>query len=377
MGLPLSLYIHIPWCVRKCPYCDFNSHQADAALPEEAYVAALLSDLAMQVGDAAGRSIETIFIGGGTPSLFSGRAIGRLLEGVDRRLPLAPDAEITLEANPGAAEASRFAEYRKAGVNRLSIGVQSLDDAKLSALGRIHDRNEALAAVDLARAAGFDNLNLDLMYGLPRQSLGEALADLDAVIALQPEHLSWYQLTLEPNTLFHRRPPPLPDDDDIGDIMDAGMDRLASSGFERYEISAFARQAERARHNVNYWQFGDYLGIGAGAHGKITLPDGRIVRRMRPRHPKAYLEENRPGSSERVLTGEELPIEFMLNALRLIDGVPAHYFPDRTGLSLDAIAGQLRKAYARELLAPQADHLRPTPLGLRYLNELLLIFETA
>ena len=377
MALPLSLYVHLPWCVRKCPYCDFNSHPADETLPENAYVGALLNDLAAQAGDAAGRAIQTVFIGGGTPSLFSAQAIAALLAGIDARLPLAADAEITLEANPGAAEAGRFAGYRAAGVNRLSIGVQSLDDAKLSALGRIHDRNEALAAVDMARAAGFDNLNLDLMYALPQQSLREALADLDELIALQPEHISWYQLTLEPNTLFHRRPPPLPDDDAIGDIMDAGLDRLAANGFERYEISAFARQSRRARHNLNYWQFGDYLGIGAGAHGKITLPDGRIVRRVRPRHPKAYLQWDWPASNDRGLTREELPIEFMLNALRLIEGVPAKFFAERTGLPLDAIANRLEKAFDLELLAPQRDRLQPTPLGLRYLNELLLIFETA
>jgi len=377
MALPLSLYVHLPWCVRKCPYCDFNSHPADETLPENAYVGALLNDLAAQAGDAAGRAIQTVFIGGGTPSLFSAQAMAALLAGIDARLPLAADAEITLEANPGAAEAERFAGYRAAGVNRLSIGVQSLDDAKLSALGRIHDRNEALAAVDMARAAGFDNLNLDLMYALPQQSLREALADLDELIALQPEHISWYQLTLEPNTLFHRRPPPLPDDDDIGDIMDAGLDRLAASGFERYEISAFDRQSRRARHNLNYWQFGDYLGIGAGAHGKITLPDGRIVRRVRPRHPKAYLQWDWPASNDRGLTREELPIEFMLNALRLTEGVPAKFFAERTGLPLDAIADRLEKAFDLELLAPQRDRLQPTPLGLRYLNELLLIFETA
>ena len=377
MALPLSLYVHLPWCVRKCPYCDFNSHPADETLPENAYVGALLNDLAAQAGDAAGRAIQTVFIGGGTPSLFSAQAMAALLAGIDARLPLAADAEITLEANPGAAEAERFAGYRAAGVNRLSIGVQSLDDAKLSALGRIHDRNEALAAVDMARAAGFDNLNLDLMYALPQQSLREALADLDELIALQPEHISWYQLTLEPNTLFHRRPPPLPDDDAIGDIMDAGLDRLAAKGFERYEISAFARQSLRARHNLNYWQFGDYLGIGAGAHGKITLPDGRIVRRVRPRHPKAYLQWDWPASNDRGLTREELPIEFMLNALRLIEGVPAKFFAERTGLPLDAIADRLEKAFDLELLAPQRDRLQPTPLGLRYLNELLLIFETA
>ncbi len=375
MSLPLSLYVHIPWCVRKCPYCDFNSHQAAEALPESEYVTALLNDLRAQLPDAAGRSLRTVFIGGGTPSLFSGHAIGKLLEGINRLLPLAADVEITLEANPGAAEAKHFAGYRAAGVNRLSIGVQSLDNTKLAALGRIHDRDEAIGAVRKARAAGFDNLNLDLMYGLPQQSLAGAIADLDALIALQSEHLSWYQLTLEPNTLFHHRPPSLPDDDLLGDIMDAGLERLAASAYSQYEISAHARPQRAARHNLNYWQFGDYLGIGAGAHGKLTLPDGRIVRRVRPRHPQTYLQQDFQGNKERELSAEELPIEFLLNALRLVGGVPAETFEDRTGLPLNAIATQRQMACDRGLLAPEPEHLRPTPLGLRYLNDLLAIFE--
>jgi len=375
MDIPLSLYVHIPWCVRKCPYCDFNSHQAGYVLPEREYVASLLSDLLAQTRDAGGRPIRTVFIGGGTPSLFSGRAIGELLEGIDRLLPLAPDAEVTLEANPGTAEAKHFADYRAAGVNRLSIGVQSLDDTKLAALGRIHDRSEALAAVDMARAAGFDNLNLDLMYGLPQQSLVEALVDLDAIIASEPEHLSWYQLTLEPNTLFHHRPPPLPDDDLLGDIMDAGLDRLAVSGYAQYEISAHAGPGRAARHNLNYWQFGDYLGIGAGAHGKLTLSDGHIVRRMRPRHPQGYLQQDFQDTNERELSTAELPIEFMLNALRLVEGVPARLFAERTGLPLDVIANQLDEARVKGLMDTTPDKLRPTPLGLRYLNDLLAIFE--
>ncbi|HHI76505.1 MAG TPA: radical SAM family heme chaperone HemW, partial [Gammaproteobacteria bacterium] len=291
MTIPLGLYIHIPWCVRKCPYCDFNSHRAPQALPEADYVDALLRDLAVQAERVAGRTLETVFIGGGTPSLFSGRAIGELLAGAARLLPLAPDAEITLEANPGTAEAGRFADYRAAGVNRLSIGVQSLDDASLRALGRIHDQTQALAAVDMARRAGFDNLNLDLMYGLPRQTPEAALADLEALIGLGPEHLSWYQLTLEPNTLFHHDPPPLPDDDALGEMMDAGLARLSAAGFVQYEISAHARPGRQARHNLNYWRFGDYLGIGAGAHAKLTGADGTVRRYARPRHPRDYLAD--------------------------------------------------------------------------------------
>lgn len=375
MNIPLSLYVHIPWCVRKCPYCDFNSHQAGDTLPEQAYVAALLEDLAAQVSDVAGRSIQTVFIGGGTPSLFSGPAIAGLLEGVDRLLPMAADAEITLEANPGTAEARRFADYRAAGVNRLSIGVQSLDDPKLRALGRIHDRADALAAMDMARGAGFDNINLDLMYGLPHQTPGQAQADLQAVLDLGPEHVSWYQLTLEPNTLFHQRPPPLPDDDRLGEIMDAGLELLAAAGYRQYEISAHAREGFRARHNLNYWQFGDYLGIGAGAHGKLTLADSTIVRRSRPRHPQVYIEYGASKKSERLLTHHDLAIEFMLNALRLNDGVEAGLFRARTGLPLSAIGRQLVEARGRGLLDPDEARLRPTPVGQRFLNDLLAVFE--
>ena len=375
MTIPLGLYVHIPWCVRKCPYCDFNSHRAPQTLPEADYVDALLRDLAVQAERVAERTLQTVFIGGGTPSLFSGRAIGELLAGVERILPLAPDVEITLEANPGTAEAGRFADYRAAGVNRLSIGVQSLDDAALRALGRIHDRAQALAAVDMARRAGFDNLNLDLMYGLPDQSLAAALADLDALIALGSEHLSWYQLTLEPNTLFHHDPPPLPDDDALGEMMEAGLAYLSDAGFTQYEISAHARPGRQARHNLNYWQFGDYLGIGAGAHAKLTAADGTVRRYARPRHPRDYLGDPVAPGSERRLSPEELPIEFFLNALRLSEGVPSALFEARTGLPLAAVADRLAEARARGLLDPDPERLRPTPLGQRFLNDLLAVLD--
>lgn len=372
---PLGLYIHIPWCVRKCPYCDFNSHRAPEVLPENEYVEALLCDLAAQAPRAGRRDVQTVFIGGGTPSLFSGQAIGRLLEGVASLLPLAADAEITLEANPGTAEAGRFADYRAAGVNRLSIGVQSFDDQKLRALGRIHDRAEVLAAAAMARDAAFDNLNLDLMYGLPGQSLAQAMADLEAGIALAPEHLSWYQLTLEPNTLFHHAPPAaLPDEDALGDIMDAGLERLAAAGYRQYEISAHARRGRMARHNLNYWQFGDYLGIGAGAHGKLTAPDGVVCRLSRPRHPRDYLADPAAKGGERLLSRDDLVVEFFLNVLRLADGVPVELFEARTGLSLATVEGQLDEARGRGLLDPDPRWLRPTPQGLCFLNDLLEVF---
>ncbi|BAN70208.1 radical SAM family heme chaperone HemW [endosymbiont of unidentified scaly snail isolate Monju] len=372
---PLGLYVHIPWCLRKCPYCDFNSHAVSGEVPEAEYVDALLADLDVQAPRVAGRAVETVFIGGGTPSLFSGAAIGRLLEGIAARLDLTDAAEITLEANPGTAEAARFADYRAAGVNRLSIGVQSLDDQRLRALGRVHDAAEARQAVGWARAAGFDNLNLDLMYGLPGQDLQAALADLDAVLALAPEHLSWYQLTLEPNTLFHARPPALPDGDTVGDIMEAGLALLAGAGFRQYEISAHARPGRAARHNRNYWTFGDYLGIGAGAHGKLSAPDGRVRRYSRPRHPRDYLAAPAASGSERILSANELPLEFLMNALRLHSGVPATLFRERTGLSLAVIETPLAQARARGLLEDDPAVLRPTALGRRFLDDLLLLFE--
>lgn len=373
--IPLSLYVHIPWCVRKCPYCDFNSHRQPDRLPEPAYVQALLDDLCLDRAAAHGRQIGSVFFGGGTPSLFSAASIGRFLDQAARLIPFSAAVEITLEANPGTAEAQRFAGYRAAGVNRLSLGVQSLDDAKLAALGRIHGRDQAIAAVTMARAAGFDNINLDLMYALPEQTLKQARADLSALLELAPEHLSWYQLTLEPNTLFHQRPPPLPDDDLIGDMMDMGLELLAAQGYRQYEISAHARPGRQCRHNLNYWEFGDYLGIGAGAHAKLTGDDGHIRRITRQRHPARYLDADRPVSSIRELAATELPIEFMLNVLRLNGGVPAALFSERTGLSPALIATQLQQARQQGLLDADPAILRPSELGRRYLNNLLMLFE--
>ncbi len=375
--IPVSLYVHIPWCVRKCPYCDFNSHAVVTEIDQAAYIDALLSDFVIECGRQPLNEIHSIFIGGGTPSLFDEQQIGRLLEGVNRRVALSADIEITLEANPGTAEARRFAGYRAAGVNRLSIGVQSFDDAKLSALGRIHNSAEARSAIAMARAAGFDNLNLDLMYALPAQTSDEALSDLNTAIDLGPTHLSWYQLTLEPNTLFHHKPPSLPGDDEVADMMDAGLQRLDETGFRRYEISAYASSDRQCRHNLNYWRFGDYIGIGAGAHGKRTERAGRIWRRSKQRQPAAYLAQAARGAvlSESLVARDSLGVEFFLNALRLVDGVPLGFLADRAGLTLDDVAEPLCEARRCGLMDPDPAVLRPTRLGLDFLNDLLAIFE--
>jgi oxygen-independent coproporphyrinogen-3 oxidase len=378
--LPLSLYAHFPWCLRKCPYCDFNSHALRGPLDEAAYLRALRADLAQDLPMASGRRIGSVFLGGGTPSLASARFVGDLLAAVDRLAGLEAGAEITLEANPGAADTARFAGYRAAGVNRLSIGVQSFDDRALAALGRVHGRREAVAAAEAARAAGFDNLNLDLMYALPGQDGRGALADLEAAIALAPEHLSWYQLTIEPNTAFARAPPPLPDEEVAAEIQDAGLARLAEAGYARYEVSAFARPGRRCRHNLNYWAFGDYLGIGAGAHGKLTLADGRILRRHKPRHPAAFLAD--AGSvagiaGEDALGPDDLDVEFAMNALRLVDGVPLSLYAERTGLDPARLAASIARAGALGLLAADPDRLAPTPLGLQFLNRLIGLFGPA
>lgn len=372
---PLALYVHIPWCVRKCPYCDFNSHAAGPTLPEDAYVDALLADLDVDLPQVHGRPLTSIFFGGGTPSLFSARALGRLLEGVQRRVAFAADIEITLEANPGTFEQAKFRDYRALGINRLSIGVQSFQGDKLAALGRIHDGDEAIRAADMARAAGFDNLNLDLMHGLPGQTLDDALADLRTAIAQAPTHLSWYQLTLEPNTVFWSQPPQLPEDDTLWDIQEAGQALLAEHGFAQYEISAYARPGRRARHNLNYWTFGDFLGLGAGAHAKLTDPDGRIRRTWKTRLPKDYLA---PGNTfragERQLDADELPFEFLMNALRLTEGVAAADFPARTGLPLAELAAGRREAERRGLLLPDPERLAASPRGQLFLNDLLQLF---
>ena len=375
--IPVSLYVHIPWCVSKCPYCDFNSHALREPVDQGTYIDALLRDLDHEIARRPLPEIGSIFIGGGTPSLFKGVAIGRLLEGLMQRLHLARDAEITLEANPGAAEAAHFSDYRAAGVNRLSIGVQSLDDAKLRALGRIHSASEAVGAFCLARDAGFDNINLDMMYGLPAQTTADIVADLRALLALQPEHVSWYELTLEPNTRFHHRPPPLPDEDQLVEMMEQGQAILAARGYRQYEISAYARDDRLCRHNLNYWRFGDYLGIGAGAHGKLTMPHYRVQRRSKQRQPAAYLSSVAQGalSSERSVGDDELPVEFMLNALRLSAGVPTDLFAQRTGLGPDALSSALLQARGRGLMADDPNRLEATPRGRRYLNDLLALFE--
>lgn len=373
-ALPLALYIHIPWCAKKCPYCDFNSHAVKAPIPEADYVAALLRDLDHELADAPeSRPLTSIFFGGGTPSLFSGAAIGAILEGTARRLAFAPGIEITLEANPGTAEAERFRDYRAAGVNRLSMGVQSLDDAQLKRLGRIHGADEARAAVAMARAAGIDNLNLDLMFALPTQTVAEAAADLRQLIALAPEHISYYHLTLEPNTAFAAAPPPLPDSDSAYEMLEAGQQQLAAHGYAQYETSAYARPGRQALHNLNYWRFGDYLGIGAGAHGKRTLA-GRIERRARHKHPKTYLETAGSAASlqeVRTVAGDELAFEYCLNALRLHEGFAVADFEARTGLAFAVLEPRLARQRQRGLITMDSTGVRPTPLGRDHLNTLL------
>lgn len=372
---PLALYIHIPWCVRKCPYCDFNSHAASPVLPEEEYVDALLADLDNDLPATYGRPLSSIFFGGGTPSLFSAKALGRLLEGVEQRIPFAADIEITLEANPGTFEQEKFSAYRKLGINRLSIGIQSFQEAKLEALGRIHTGSEAVRAADMARQAGFDNFNLDLMHGLPDQSLDEALDDLRQAIALQPTHLSWYQLTLEPNTVFWNQPPVLPEDDTLWDIQEAGQALLAEHGYAQYEVSAYAQPGKAARHNLNYWSFGDFIGIGAGAHGKLSHPDGRIVRTWKTRLPKDYLNPAKPfQAGEKLLALDELPFEFLMNALRLTQGVEARLYPQRTGLTLESLGEGRRQAEQKGLLQVEPSRLVATPQGQLFLNDLLQYF---
>lgn len=377
---PLALYVHLPWCVRKCPYCDFNSHPQRGALPYDAYVDALLADLDGDLRDfgdaAAGRELVSIFFGGGTPSLFPADAIARLLEGVAARLPLADGIEVTLEANPGTVEHGRFEGYRAAGVNRLSIGVQSFDDGMLARLGRIHSSGEAERAVQEARDAGFDNLNLDLMYALPQQDLAGALADIERAIALAPAHISHYQLTLEPNTAFAASPPPLPEHDEAWAMQEACQARLAAAGYAQYEVSAYARDGRRCAHNLNYWRFGDYLGIGAGAHGKLSGAGG-VRRRWKTRHPAAYLRDAATPArigGDACVPAAELPFEYMLNALRLIDGVPAADAAARTGLDAAAFAPALRTAQARGWLETVDGMLRATPLGQRFLNDVIALF---
>lgn len=395
---PLSLYLHIPWCVKKCPYCDFNSHEARGVLPEQEYLAALVRDLELALPQIWGRKVYSVFIGGGTPSLLSGGSVAELLRQARMLLRLDPNAEITLEANPGTVEAERFAAYRDAGVNRLSLGIQSFNDAHLQALGRIHTADEAKRAIDIAQRH-FDNLNLDLMYALPQQTPEQALQDLRTALSFAPQHLSCYHLTLEPNTPFAHRPPPLPDDD-AGAAMQEGIEALlAEHGYEHYETSAFAQatlspdslpQAGerdagllrkssskwRARHNLNYWQFGDYLGIGAGAHGKLSFPD-KVIRQTRPRQPQAYMEavaRGEPVREQHEVAPRDLAFEFMMNALRLNEGFDAPLFEERTSLPLLTIRRELEQAEKKGLLLRDGQRIAPTALGRRFLNDLLEIF---
>jgi oxygen-independent coproporphyrinogen-3 oxidase len=369
---PLSLYVHIPWCLRKCPYCDFNSHEKRGEIPEDDYVAALVADLEASLPAVWGRRIRTIFLGGGTPSLFTPAAIERLVTAIRTRLPVDPDAEITMEANPGTFEAGRFRGYRAAGITRLSVGVQSFDDGKLAALGRVHGAAEARRALATALEV-FDTVNADLMYALPDQSLGQALADVREAIASGVPHVSAYHLTLEPDTHFHRFPPKLPDDDLAADMQEAIEAELGASGYGHYETSAFARAGHRARHNLNYWTFGDYLGLGAGAHGKVSSRD-RIVRESRIRNPQAYMRAAMEGSAileSREVAAPELPFEFMLNALRLVEGFPVELFAQRTGLAITAVERELAGAEAAGLIERDHVTIRPTPKGQRFLNDLL------
>lgn len=375
--IPLSLYVHLPWCLRKCPYCDFNSHLREGGLPEDRYIDALFADLERDLPLVWGRPVHSLFLGGGTPSLFSADAIDRLLVGLRARLPISALAEITLEANPGTVDMARFQGFRQAGVKRLSIGVQSFNDACLQRLGRIHDGQQAQTAIDAARQAGFDNFNLDLMFALPEQSIDQALADLDQALSFAPPHLSLYQLTLEPNTAFAQQPPAgLPDADSAAVMEEQLRERLQAAGLHRYEISAHAQSGHAAAHNLNYWQFGDYLGIGAGAHGKLTQASG-IIRSSKPRNPEAYMAQALaagPLGEMLPVASHELPFEFMLNALRLVDGFDPVLFPSRTGLALETIETSLHLAEQQGLITRDTKRIRPSAQGLHFLNDLVSLF---
>jgi len=370
---PLSLYIHIPWCVRKCPYCDFNSHQIAGELPENDYMIALFADLEQELPRVWGRSIRSIFIGGGTPSILSPETIYNLLSGVRARIPVVAGAEISLEANPGTVDISRFQGFREAGINRLSLGIQSFNDTALQNLGRIHGRDEAMNAIEAARQAGFNNINLDLMFGLPAQTIEAALEDLNIAVAYKPSHLSWYQLTIEPNTLFYHQPPPrLADDDLLWDMQMAGQRYLAEQGYFQYEVSAYAKAGQRCQHNLNYWKFGDYLGIGAGAHGKISEL-GKITRLSKQRHPQRYLESAVIANCT-TLTVEDVVLEFMMNALRLLEGFTIQEFTENTGLNIACIEKTVQEASGRGWLEVSKQRIRATETGMRFLNDLLGLF---
>ena len=375
-NLPLALYVHLPWCVRKCPYCDFNSHEIKGgSFPEQDYVDALIRDLEFSAGLFRSRELVSVFLGGGTPSIMSSGAIGSILEAVDAVSGLSSASEITLEANPGTVDSGRFAGYRSLGVNRLSIGVQSFSDASLTAIGRIHDGDEARSAVTTAFDAGFSNINIDLMYGLPGQTVEDALSDLAAAASLEPAHISWYQLTIEPNTVFHAKPPSLPDDDLIWEMQTGGQDYLTRQQYRQYEVSAWSREGYECRHNLNYWEFGDYVGVGAGAHGKIS--NGSITREARLRVPASYIRNAGTGSviaEHKVLTQEDIILEFMLNVLRLKNGISQARFSERTGLSFDVIRKQVDTAATDGLLEDKPGLIKTTEKGARYLNDLLQYF---
>lgn len=380
--IPLSLYIHTPWCVRKCPYCDFNSHTLKNELPEEAYVAALIQDLDENLHYSQNRPLNSIFFGGGTPSLFSAQAIAAILAAVQQRFKCLANIEITLEANPGTLEQQRFKDYHLIGINRLSIGIQSLQDNQLKALGRIHDKATAIRAVKTAQNAGFDNINVDIMFGLPQQSTQECLQDLQEALTFNTSHLSWYQLTLEPNTAFYHERPPLPLDDQIWEMHTEGQALLKSYSFKQYEVSAYSQIDRACSHNLNYWQYGDYLGIGAGAHSKITLSPKvalnsphKILRRWQVKNPRDYLNHKKNKTMQQIVVSqEEIPFEFMLNSLRLCDGISLSLFEERTGLEVDTIAEILMQAQNKKLLAISNNFLKPTELGKRFLNNLVELF---
>lgn len=373
---PLSLYVHIPWCVKKCPYCDFNSHVAKDNIPEQEYVAALIEDLKADLHWVQGRKLRSIFIGGGTPSLFSGPAIEAILVAAEQLIGFQSDIEITLEANPGTFEQNKFADFHSAGINRLSIGVQSFDDSHLNRLGRIHDGSQALRAIATARSVGFDNFNIDLMHGLPDQTISQAEADITIAMDAGAVHISWYQLTIEPNTEFFSRPPMLPVDDRLADIQQAGMAILRENEFDQYEVSAFALNGKKAAHNINYWQFGDYLGIGAGAHGKVSLPkQQQVLRTAKTRQPDHYL--GRLGNAltnSKAIDPDEMTLEFMMNGLRLRQGVPIDYFMTRTGVDPKSIQKAIDQLQSQGLLEPNSDRYRTTPLGYQFLNTVLQSF---
>lgn len=373
---PLSLYIHIPWCVRKCPYCDFNSHAAGPEIPEQAYIQRLIADLQQDQPWAQGRKLTSIFFGGGTPSLFSASGIGEIVSAAEKIIGFSDDIEITLEANPGTFEQEKFSGFRSAGINRLSIGIQSFNSAHLEKLGRIHSGDQALSAIGTARKAGFENFNLDLMHGLSGQTLAEATADIEKAVDQGANHISWYQLTIEPNTEFYSRPPQLPEDDILADIQHAGMGLLENHGYSQYEVSAFAQPDQRSQHNLNYWQFGDYLGIGAGAHGKITLPaEDKIIRSNKTRQPDNYLSRDLATlAQQKAILSEELAMEFMMNGLRLREGVPSNYFTERTGLRRSLIGQRVCDLQSQGLLEVDSQYFRATPLGYQFLNSLLQAF---